>query len=66
MSQDGCDPDGRELQDLPVHLEGTTKSYMERMEELVATRLAISDTEGKASCLCRRLTRASNCDESCG
>ncbi|XP_063874130.1 uncharacterized protein LOC135107747 isoform X3 [Scylla paramamosain] len=42
---DGCDPDGRELQDLPVHLEGTTKSYMERMEELVATRLAISDTE---------------------
>ncbi|KAK8400460.1 hypothetical protein O3P69_003251 [Scylla paramamosain] len=45
LPQDGCDPDGRELQDLPVHLEGTTKSYMERMEELVATRLAISDTE---------------------
>ncbi|XP_045110877.1 uncharacterized protein LOC123504431 [Portunus trituberculatus] len=48
---DGCDPDGRELQDLPVHLEGTTKSYMERMDELVATRLAISDTEeGALAC----------------
>lgn len=60
MSQDGCDPDGRELQDLPVHLEGTTKSYMERMEELVATRLAISDTEGEAPCLFLVVTRASH------
>ncbi|XP_050714852.1 cytosolic carboxypeptidase 2-like isoform X2 [Eriocheir sinensis] len=42
---DGCEADGREPQELGGYLDGTTKSYMERMEELVATRLAISDTE---------------------
>lgn len=48
VPQDGCEPDVREPQELAGYLDGTTKSYMERMEELVATRLAISDTEGKA------------------
>ncbi|XP_071546044.1 uncharacterized protein [Panulirus ornatus] len=42
---DGCEVDVRDLQESRGYLEGTTKSYMERMGELMATRLAISDTE---------------------
>ncbi|XP_071546070.1 cytosolic carboxypeptidase 2-like isoform X3 [Panulirus ornatus] len=43
--KDGCEVDVRDLQESRGYLEGTTKSYMERMGELMATRLAISDTE---------------------
>ncbi|XP_045593717.1 uncharacterized protein [Procambarus clarkii] len=43
---DGCEADGlRDHQDQRAYLDGATKSYMERMGELMASRLAVSDTE---------------------
>lgn len=47
LVQDGCEVDVREYQESRGYLDGATKSYMERMGELMATRLAISDTEGE-------------------
>lgn len=47
LVQDGCEADAREYHESRGYLDGATKSYMERMGELMATRLAISDTEGE-------------------
>ncbi|XP_069986707.1 cytosolic carboxypeptidase 2 isoform X2 [Penaeus vannamei] len=45
IHSDGYDLDGQESVELRGYLDGGTKSYMERMGELMANRLAISDTE---------------------
>ncbi|KAK8738144.1 hypothetical protein OTU49_004067 [Cherax quadricarinatus] len=42
---DSYDAEGFRDHDPGVYLEGATKSYMERMGELMSSRLAISDTE---------------------
>lgn len=42
----------RDYQESRLLSESHTKSYMERMGEIMATRLAISDTEGEYECVC--------------